>query len=250
MRDLSGKVALVTGASSGIGNAVALALAAEGAHVAVAGRRRNRLDDLVGKITASGGRGLAVIGDVSVLEDAARFVRQTVENFGRIDILINSAGINEAGGVELPVETWRHVLNVNLMGSIYTSRAAFSYMKAQGAGDIVNISSTAGRRAASGFASYSTSKFGLTGFTEALRQEAGSVGVRVAIVEPGSTATEIANSISDPGVRKQIHDHTHKEGVMEASDIAAAILLIVSLPRRANVTRILIQPTIDVAPMP
>ncbi len=250
MRELNGKVALVTGASSGIGNAVARALAAEGAKVAVAGRRRDRLDQLVDNIAASGSSGLALTGDVSVPEDAARFVAETVSHFGRIDILINSAGINEAGGIALPLETWHHVLNVNLLGTIYTSKAAFPHMKAQGTGDIINISSTAGRRAAYRFASYSTSKFGLTGFTEALRQEGGSVGIRVAIVEPGAAETEIANSISDPVVSREIHEHTHKDGAMQATDVAVAILLIVKLPRRANVTRILIQPTIDVAPMP
>lgn len=248
---LSGKVALVTGASSGIGEAAALALAAEGVAVAVSGRRRERLDDLVGRIEASGGRALALPGDVSVEADAARSVEDTVARLGRIDILINSAGINEAGGIEsLSIEQWRRVLDVNLMGSVHTSKAAFPHMKAQGAGDIVNISSTAGRRAGGQFAAYSTSKFGLTGFTEALRQEGGAAGIRVSIVEPGATATEIAGSISDPGWREAIHQHTHKEGAMEASDVAEAILLIVSLPRRANVTRILIQPTIDVAPMP
>ena len=123
-------------------------------------------------------------------------------------------------------------------------------MKAQGAGDIVNISSTAGHRSGWQFASYSTSKFGVTGFTEALRQEAGSVGVRVSIIEPGATATEIASSITDPKWREAIQQHTHKEDAMESADIVDAILLVVSLPRRANVTRILIQPTTDVAPMP
>src|SRR5579863_2998473 len=125
MGELSGKVALVTGASSGIGNAVALALASEGAQVAVAGRRRDRLDELVGNMVASGSKGLALAGDVSVPEDAARFVAETVSHFGRIDILVNSAGVNEAGGIALPLERWHHVLNVNLLGTIYTSKAAF-----------------------------------------------------------------------------------------------------------------------------
>ena len=158
---------------------------------------------------------------------------------------------NEAGGVEtLSIEQWERVIDINLMGTIYTCRAAFPQMKAQGAGDIVNISSTAGRRAGWRFASYSTSKFGLTGFTEALRQEAGQAGIRVSIVEPGATATEIASSISDPTWRAAIEQHTHKEGAMEPADIVDAIMLVVQLPRRANVTRILIQPTIDVEPMP
>ena len=143
-----------------------------------------------------------------------------------------------------------NLLDINLMGTIYTSRAAFPHMKRQGAGDIVNISSSAGRRSGWQFASYATSKFGVTGFTEALRQEGGSQGIRVAIVEPGATATEIAESITDPKWREAIHHHTHNDNAMETQDIVDAIMLIVGLPRRANVTRILIQPTTDVAPMP
>jgi len=248
---LSGKVALVTGASSGIGEGAALALAAAGATVAVSGRRKERLDSLVERIDAAGGKGLALSGDVSVEEQARKSVEDTVAAFGRLDILINSAGINEAGGIEsLPLEHWRKLIDINLMGTIYTSRTAFPIMKAQGAGDIVNISSTAGRRSGFAFAGYATSKFGVTGFTEALRQEGGTAGIRVSIIEPGATATEIAQSISDPKWREAMHEHTHKEGAMGTEDVVDAIMLVLQLPRRANVTRILMQPTIDVAPMP
>ena len=248
---LQGKVALVTGASSGIGEGTALALAAAGVSVAVSGRRKERLDDLVRRIEAAGGTALALPGDVAVEEQASKSVADTIARFGRIDILVNSAGVNEAGGIEnLPLEQWHRVIDINLMGTIYTSRAAFPQMKAQGAGDIVNISSTAGRRSGFQFAAYATSKFGVTGFTEALRQEGGSAGIRVAIVEPGATGTEIAESITDPKWRAAIHQHCHNDNAMETQDIVDAIMLIVSLPRRANVTRILIQPTTDVAPMP
>jgi NADP-dependent 3-hydroxy acid dehydrogenase YdfG len=248
---LSGKVALVTGASSGIGEGAALALAAAGATVAVSGRRKERLDSLVARIETAGGKGLALPGDVAVEEQARKSVEDTVAAFGRIDILINSAGVNEHGGIEsLPLEQWRRLIDINLMGTIYTSRIAFPIMKAQGAGDIVNISSTAGRRSGHLFAAYATSKFGVTGFTEAMRQEGGQAGIRVAIIEPGATATEIAESVTDPKWREFMHDHCHKDGAMATQDIVDAIMLVVQLPRRANVTRILIQPTIDVAPMP
>jgi NADP-dependent 3-hydroxy acid dehydrogenase YdfG len=250
-QSLSGKVALVTGASSGIGEATALAFAAEGMSVAISGRRRERLEALVARITAAGGKALALPGDVSIEADATASVEATIAAFGRIDILVNAAGVNEAGGIEtLTTEQWHRVIDINLMGTIYTCKAAFPHMKAQGAGDIINISSTAGRRSGWQFASYATSKFGVTGFTEALRQEGGVAGIRVAIIEPGATATEIADSISDPKWRAAIQQHTHKEGAMESADIVDAILLVVQLPRRANITRILIQPTTDVAPMP
>lgn len=251
MESLDGKVALVTGASSGIGEATALALAARGASVAVAGRRRDRLASLVERIETAGGKGLALPGDVSIETDAATSAAETLAAFGRIDILVNSAGVNEAGGIEtLTSDQWQKVIAINLMGTIHVCRAVFPAMKAQGTGDIVNISSTAGRRAGWRFAAYSTSKFGLTGFTESLRQEAGPLGIRVSIVEPGATATEIASSISDPQWRDMIQQHTHKDGAMAPSDIVDGILLALQLPRRANATRILIQPTIDVDPMP
>jgi NADP-dependent 3-hydroxy acid dehydrogenase YdfG len=247
---LAGKVALVTGASSGIGEATALALAAAGAAVAISGRRAERLSALVAKIEAAGGKALALPGDVAVEADATQSVEDTVAQLGRIDILVNSAGVNEAGGVEaLSMDLWRKVIDINLYGTIYTCKAAFEHMKAQGGGDIINISSTSGRRSAAAFASYSTSKFGVTGFTESLRQEGGGVGIRVAIVEPGATETEIASSISDPQWSAAIQSHVTKEGAMKASDIADAILFIVGLPPRANVSQILIRPTIDTAPM-
>jgi len=248
MNRLAGKVALVTGASSGIGEAAALALAAEGAAVGVSARRRERLDALVAKIVAGGGKAVALPGDIAVAEDAAKAVEDTVARLGGIDILVNSAGVNEAGGVEsLSLEAWRRVIGINLMGTLYCCKAAIGPMKARGGGDIINISSTAGRRAAAPFGSYSTSKFGVTGLTESLRQEVGGAGIRVCIIEPGATATEIADSISDPAMREAIRKHVTKEGAMEASDIADAIIFVVTLPARANVSQILIRPTIDTA---
>jgi NADP-dependent 3-hydroxy acid dehydrogenase YdfG len=248
---LTNKVALVTGASSGIGEAAALALAAAGTLVAVSGRRRERLDDVVRRIHAAGGKALALPGDVSLEADATKSIEDTVAHFGRIDILINSAGVNEAGGIEsLPLEQWHRVIDINLMGTIYTCRSAFAHMKAQRSGHIINVSSTTGRRAIAQFAAYSTSKFGVTGFTEALRQEGGGVGIRVAIIEPGSTATDIADSLSDATARESLREHTHKETAMQTSDIVDAMLLILTLPARANVSRMLIQPTTDVMMMP
>jgi NADP-dependent 3-hydroxy acid dehydrogenase YdfG len=247
---LSGKVALVTGASSGIGEAAALAMAREGASVAVSGRRKERLDSLVERIEAAGGKGLALPGDVSVEAEALKSVQDTAETFGRLDILINSAGVNEFGGVEsLPLELWHKVIDINLLGTLYTCKAAVPHMKAQGGGDIINISSTAGRRATPVFAAYATSKFGVTGLTESLRQEVGSDGIRVCIIEPGATSTEIADSISDAKAREAIWKHVTKEGAMAADDIAEAIMFVLTLPPRANVSQMLIRPTIDVAPM-
>lgn len=243
--DLTGKVALVTGASSGIGEAAARALAAAGARVVVAARRAEKLAALVAEIGPSA---LAISGDVAVEADAFRMVEDTVSRCGQIDILVNSAGIIDAGGLEaLSLDAWRRVIDVNLMGTIYCCKAALTHMKAARTGDIINISSTAGRRAAGLMGAYSTSKFGLTGFTEGLRQELGGHGVRVSIVEPGATATEVAAGISNPAMRDAMAHHVSREGVMQPSDIAEAIMLIVGLPRRANVAQVLIRPTDDVS---
>ncbi|MFC4314563.1 SDR family oxidoreductase [Steroidobacter flavus] len=247
---LAGRVALVTGASSGIGEGAALALAAAGATVAVAARRADRLDDLVKRIQAAGGKALALPGDVVDEAFARNIVEQTVNAFGRLDILVNSAGIIQAGGVEnANTDEWRRVLEVNLLATLYTCTAAIGPMRAQGGGDIINISSTAGRRAAAPFGPYSTSKFGLTGMTEGMRQEVGKYGIRVCIVEPGATSTEVADSISDPNYRKAMQAHVSKDGAMKPEDVADAIVFVLSLPRRANVSQLLIRPTIDVAPM-
>jgi NADP-dependent 3-hydroxy acid dehydrogenase YdfG len=122
-------------------------------------------------------------------------------------------------------------------------------MLAQGNGDIINISSTAGRRSTGAFAPYATSKFGLNGFTEALRQQVGDQGVRVCVIEPGATSTEVAESVANPDIRARLQDHVNKDGAMKPEDVAAAIVFVASLPARANVSEILIRPTIDTAPL-
>jgi NADP-dependent 3-hydroxy acid dehydrogenase YdfG len=244
---LAGKVALVTGGGTGIGAAAAAALAAAGARVAISGRRRARLDAVVAAI---GGEAMAITSDVAREADAFAAVEATVAAFGRLDIVINSAGVNEAGGIQaLDLDGWRKVIDINLWGTIYTCKAAVPHLKAAGGGDIINISSTAGRRAAGLFASYSTSKHGITGFTESIRQELGGDNIRVAIIEPGATETEIASSVTDPQWAEMMQQHVSKDGAMQASDIADAIIFIITLPRRANVSQILIRPTIDTAPM-
>jgi len=246
---LTGRVALVTGASSGIGAAAAEALAGAGATVAIVARRADRLDSLAARIAERGGSALCLPGDVTDEKVAQGVVTETLRRFGRIDILVNSAGIIDAGGVEnADTARYRRVLDINLMASLYTSRAVIGPMRTQGGGDIVNISSTAGRRAAVLFNAYSASKFALTAMTEALRQEVGRQGIRVFIIEPGATSTEVSEGVTDPAYRKFIHEHVTKEGAMKPEDVAAAILFAVSLPPRANVSQLLIRPTIDTAP--
>lgn len=248
-KPLANKVALVAGASSGIGEAAAIALAEAGATVAISARRKDRLEALAKKIEAAGAKALILVGDVGEEKFALGMVEDTVKAFGRLDILINSAGIIRPSEVETtsPAD-WRQVFDVNLHGTFYACHAAIPHMRSQGGGDIINISSNAARRAVKVFNSYSATKNALNAFTDALRQEVGLYGIRVCVVMPGATATEVADSIPDANMRAAMQHHTHKDGAMESADIAAAILFTVTLPQRANVAEILIRPTIDVTP--
>jgi len=246
---LAGRAALVTGASSGIGEAAAIALAAAGASVAVSARRADRLADLVKRIEAAGGRAIALPGDIADEAVATATVEKAVEAFGRLDILVNSAGVIQPGGVEnADTAQWRRVMDINFFGTLYASKAAIGPMRAQGGGDIVNISSTAGRRATGIFGPYSTSKFALNALTEGMRQELGGYGIRACTIMPGATETEVADNITDPNFRGAMQAHVSKDGAMQPSDIADTIVFIVSLPPRVNVADVMIRPTIDVAP--
>jgi NADP-dependent 3-hydroxy acid dehydrogenase YdfG len=247
---LKGRVALVAGASSGIGEAAAVALAEAGALVAVSARRADRLEKLARRIEVTGGQALALTGDITDEAIATHAVTETIRQFGRLDILVNSAGVIQAGGIEnADTAEWRRVVDVNLLATLYTCKAAIGPMRAQGGGDIINVSSTAGRRAASRFAPYSASKFALNAMTEGLRQEVGGYGIRVCIIEPGATTTEVWEGVTDSKQRDIMRQHVNKEGAMRPADVAAAIVFVASLPPRANVSELLIRPTVDTAPM-
>ncbi|TAL03047.1 MAG: SDR family NAD(P)-dependent oxidoreductase [Rhodospirillaceae bacterium] len=246
---LAGRVALVTGASAGIGVAVAIALAEAGASVAVAARRADRLTALVKKIEAAGGKALAVPGDVTDEKAARGMVADTVKHFGRLDILVNNAGVIQLATVEnANIAEWKQVIDLNLMAALYTCTAAIPHMKAHGGGDIVNVSSMASRRTSAMYNSYSTSKHALNAMTDGMRQELGLAGIRVSIVEPGATDTEVAEQMTDPQHQEWMRKHTSKDGAMKPEDVAAAILLVVSLPARTNISELSIRPTIDVGP--
>lgn len=249
-KPLTGRVALVTGASSGIGEATALALAAADARVAVSGRRGDRLEALVEKIKAAGGDGIALAGDVTDEEVARNTVRQTVSRLGRIDILVNSAGSIQPGGIEnANIKHWRGLMELNFFATLYTCTEAVTHMRQQGSGDIINISSTAGRVARAPMSAYTSSKFALAGMSETLRQEVAPHGIRVCVIQPGATSTEISEQIEEESMRDFMRQHINREGAMQAQDIADAIMLAVTLPRRANIAEMLILPTSDTRPM-
>ena len=245
-KPLSGKVALVTGASSGIGAATALELAKAGAIVALSARRADRLADLVGEIEAIGGKALALAGDMAVEAEAIKAVEDTVAQFGRIDILINSAGVMQAGGVEnANLDEYRRVFDINLFATLYTCAAATPHMIKQGEGDIVTISSLAARKGGPQTNAYSASKHAVNSMTDAMRQELGGKGIRVCILMPGATTSEVGDNISDPNWRAAIQAHVAKDGAVLPSEVGDTIVFILSLPRRVNISEICVRPTID-----
>jgi NADP-dependent 3-hydroxy acid dehydrogenase YdfG len=246
---LSGKVALVTGASSGIGEATALALAAEGAAVAVSARRADRLAGLVQRIETAGAKALALPSDMTQESQAIKAVTDTVAKFGRIDILINSAGIMQTGGIEgCDTALYRRVFDINLFATLYACNAAIPHMLEQQGGDIINISSLAGRKGNAQTSAYSSSKHALNSMTDLMRQEVGDRNIRVCTLMPGATTTEVGDSIVDPKWRASIQKHVSKPGAVLASDTADTIIFILSLPRRVNISEICVRPTIDTTP--
>jgi NADP-dependent 3-hydroxy acid dehydrogenase YdfG len=244
---LSGKTALVTGASSGIGRSAALALAAAGAQVALVARRADRLAEVAAQIEEAGGKALARPADVTDEADASQAVLDAAGHFGGLDILVNAAGMTQTGKVEnADLGDWRYVVDLNFWAALYTARAAIPALKANNGGDIVNITSTAGRRAVGAtFGPYAASKFALTAFNESLRAEVTLAGIRVSIIEPGATATEIHEHIKDEKVREFTRQHVEKDGAMQPEDVADAIVFVVSLPRRVNISQLVIRPSVD-----
>jgi NADP-dependent 3-hydroxy acid dehydrogenase YdfG len=244
---LHGTVALVTGASSGIGAATAATLARDGAAVALVARRADRLDELVAQITASGGSALAVPADLTDAEQAAAAVARTVSVLGRLDTLVNNAGLMLVGPMaDAPEDEWDRMIAVNIQAVLHTTRAALPHLAAAATdeprhvSDIVNISSTAGRVARPGTAVYSLTKFGLNAMSEGLRQELQPQRVRVGVVEPGTVDTELGSHVRD-GLREAIERQTSDMEKLRPQDIADAVSYIVTRERRVAVNELLVR---------
>jgi NADP-dependent 3-hydroxy acid dehydrogenase YdfG len=247
--ELNDTVSLVTGASSGIGEATALALSSAGSSVAIVARRRDRLDELSRRIQDDGGRALVIEADVSSEEQARGAVEQTVRELGRLDTLINNAGVMLLGPIEdAPLEEWERMLGVNVAGLLYCAHAALPHLLRaaedgpRGVADLVNISSVAGRVARVGSGVYNMTKFGVGAFTESLRQEVTERHVRVSVVEPGAVDTELP-SHNRPAIREQISSTFGEVERLRAPDIADAISYIVTRPRHIAINELLIRPT-------
>ncbi|MET7783615.1 MULTISPECIES: SDR family NAD(P)-dependent oxidoreductase [Streptomyces] len=247
---LTGTVALVTGASSGIGAATARRLAGDGASVALVARRKGRLDDLAAEIEKAGGTALVVEADITDRTQAEAAVQQAVEHFGRLDILVNNAGLMLLGPVVgADVDEWERMLAVNVQGLLHTTHAALPHLlKAAEDGprkvaDIVNISSIAGRVAWNGYGVYNLTKFGVNGFTESLRQEVTQRHVRVGVLEPGGVDTELGSHNKPEIQGAMITPFYETTEVLTPDDIADGVAYMVTRPRHASIGELWIMPT-------
>jgi NADP-dependent 3-hydroxy acid dehydrogenase YdfG len=244
---LSGTVALVTGASSGIGAATARALAGEGAAVALVARRRERLEEVAAGIRADGGTALVVTADITARRQAADAVERVITELGRLDTVVNNAGLMHVGpAAEASLDDWDGMLEINVRGLLHVTRAALPHLVRAAAdsprrvADLVNISSTAGRVARPGTSVYNLTKFGVNGFTEALRQEAREQGVRVGVVEPGTVDTELSSHLRD-GVREAIERQVEGLELLRPEDVADAVAYMVTRDRRVAVNEMLVR---------
>ena len=243
-------MALVTGASSGIGEATAIALAEAGAEVVVAARRRDRLDALVAEIAGAGGRAAAVEVDVTDPTEAAALIDGVMARHGRLDIVVNNAGVMLNGPVEgAPLDEWERMVDLNVKGLLYVAHAALPHLlraaadvEPRGVADLVNISSVAGRVARLGAGVYNLTKHGVNAFSESLRQEVTERHVRVALVEPGAVATELVSHMR-PESQAGFDARFAEVELLQAGDIAEAIRFVVTRPRHVAINEILIRPT-------
>ncbi|HEY4217118.1 MAG TPA: SDR family NAD(P)-dependent oxidoreductase [Gemmatimonadaceae bacterium] len=246
---LTGTVALITGASSGIGEATARALAAEGAAVALVARRKDRLDTLAATIGKAGGRAIAIEADVTEQPQAHAAVEHAVRELGRLDTVINNAGVMLLGPIEsAPLEEWERMVHLNLLGLLYVAKASLPHLldaansSERRVADLVNISSVAGRIARVGSGVYNMTKFGVGAFSESLRQEVTKRHVRVSLVEPGAVATELTDHLR-PEIKEMVKPAFEGTELLESEDIADAIAYIVTRPRRVAVNEMLVRPT-------
>jgi clavulanate-9-aldehyde reducatase len=240
---LNGRIALVTGASSGIGAATAVALAQEGATVVLAARRTDRLATLADQLTGKGATVLAVPLDVTDEQSCQQAVAATVDEFGGLDILVNNAGVMLLGQVDGADTTdWTRMVNVNLLGSMFMVHSALPHLLAR-RGTIVQLSSVAGRTVRAGSAGYNATKWGIGAFCESVRMEVTERGVRVVLIEPGVVDTELREHITDQRAKAALAERIRDKRNLRSEDISAAVLYAVTQPEHVAINEILVRPT-------
>src|SRR3954452_4447797 len=242
---MADRVAVVTGASSGIGEATAKALASEGYAVALAARREERINQFADEISTNGGNALAIPTDVTDRSSARALIQTTKDELGSVDVLVNNAGVMLLGPIlGADIEHWQRMVNVNLLGLLYCTHAALPIMQEQGGGHVVNVSSVAGRVARLGSGVYNATKWGVGAFSESLRQEGSNYNVRVTIIEPGFVDTELQGHNELPIVVETMEKNRQEIGkVLEAEDIAKAIVYAVQQPEHVGINEVLVRPT-------
>jgi NADP-dependent 3-hydroxy acid dehydrogenase YdfG len=241
---LKDRIALVTGASSGIGEATALALAEQGARVAIAARRKDRLDQLAAKLAELGAEPLVLVADLTRESEAQRIVQETEKCYGRLDILINNAGVMYLEPVaEADLGRWRSMLELNVLSLIASTQAALAGMRVRRDGHIVNVSSVAGRVSNPLAAGYAATKFGVVGFSESLRREVYQDNIRVSVIEPGMVDTELRNHVAHEASQRAVNARAGEMRQLQAEDIADTILFCVTRPDYMCVNEVLLRPT-------
>jgi NADP-dependent 3-hydroxy acid dehydrogenase YdfG len=241
MSGIKGKVIAITGASSGIGEAAARLLAQKGAHVALGARRTDRLESLVSAIRAEGGSAQYRALDVTKQEDVEAFVNFAQSEFGKVDVVINNAGVMPLSPLEaLKVNEWNQMIDVNIRGVLHGIAAGLPIMKKQGFGQFINISSIGGHMVVPTGAVYCATKFAVMAISEGLRQEVGG-DIRVTVISPGVTESELAETISDPGAREGMREF--RKIAIGADAIARAIAFAVEQPADVDVSEIIVRPT-------
>jgi NADP-dependent 3-hydroxy acid dehydrogenase YdfG len=241
--NIEGKVVVITGASSGLGEATARLLSAQGASVVLGARRIDRLRILADELSRRGGKALAVPTDVVQCDQVKRLVDAAVQTYGRIDVMINNAGLMPQALLEhLKIDEWNRMIDVNIKGVLYGIAAALPHMKQQKAGHFINVSSVAGHRVGPGFAVYAATKYAVRALSEGLRQEVKPYNIRTTVISPGAVATELPNTVTDPQAAERIRKF-YAEVAIPAESFARAVAFAMSQPEEVDVNEILFRPT-------
>jgi len=241
--NIEGKVVVITGASSGLGEATARLLSAQGASVVLGARRVDRIQSLADELTGSGGKALAIPTDVTHYDQVKKLVDAAVQTYGRIDVMINNAGLMPHSPLErLKIDDWNRMIDVNIKGVLYGIAAALPYMKQQKAGHIINVSSVAGHKVRPGSAVYAATKHAVRVISEGLRQEVKPYNIRTTVISPGAVATELPNSVTEPDIAESIHKF-YEEIAIPAESFARAVAFAMSQPEDVDVNEILFRPT-------
>jgi NADP-dependent 3-hydroxy acid dehydrogenase YdfG len=241
--NIEGKVVVITGASSGLGEASARLLAAQGASVVLGARRHDRIQSLANELTGRGGKALAITTDVTHSDQVKGLVDAAVEAFERVDVMINNAGLMPQSLLErLKIDEWDRMIDVNIKGVLYGIAAVLPYMKQQKAGHIINVSSVAGHKVGPGFAVYAATKHAVRALSEGLRQEVTPYNIRTTVISPGAVATELPDSVTDADVAARLHKF-YAEVAIPADSFARAVAFAISQPEDVDVNEILFRPT-------